>query len=155
MRVSWVLFLVLLAGCGLFENEQEFASLNEARNTWEKGNYTDYTFNYRIGCFCFYTGEVTVVVEGNEVIRLLNPETGEDATYAPNGEKVLLLDEVPELFYTIDEFFAMLSEEAKEAHTFEFEYNRTSGMPTSVFIDHIKDAVDDEVGYTLSNLVLN
>ena len=53
---------------------------------------------------------------------------------------------------TVEEAFDFIeSFDTKKVASFEVEYDEQFGFPKSIAIDHIKNAVDDEITYVYSN----
>jgi uncharacterized protein DUF6174 len=142
---SVVLALALaLAGC-----ESPFSptdELEEARRTWRQQGIASYRFTVSQFCFCVAEGRGTfdVVVEQGRVVSVADAETGAPRTPHPA---------VP---LTVEALFAKV-EEAIDADADEIEvrYDPRLGYPLEIAIDFIAGAIDDEVTYTASDLVVH
>lgn len=130
-------------------SDQELKKLEEAKKIWIASKNSNYSFNYLQSCFCAYVAETTIIVMSDTVHAVLNAETGEEVIVeTENGEKPI--QEVwPGMFPTIDELFAILEHAANEADYMKGSYDATQGMPISVDIDYYRNAIDDEVYYSL------
>ena len=54
-------------------------------------------------------------------------------------------------YKTIDELFDVIKDaRTRSAYKLEVEYDDSKGFPVSIDIDYIKDAVDDEIFYSIS-----
>lgn len=102
----------------------------------------NYKFNFNWGCFCppDYSREVTIFVKDNLITKIIDTNTNEIVI---NGEVAT--------YYTLEDLFNYISE-AKEIHNaeeisvkYDYEYNFIS----SGYIDYIKEAVDDEMGFSV------
>ena len=102
----------------------------------------NYKFNFNWGCFCppDYSREVTIFVKDNLITKIIDTNTNEIVI---NGEVAT--------YYTLENLFNYISE-AKEIHNaeeisvkYDYEYNFIS----SGYIDYIKEAVDDEMGFSV------
>ncbi len=142
------LLIVLLAltslGCtDVFGPEQE--TLAAARARWALTDADDYVFEFRRSCFCApdFVRPVRVRVLDGIVAS---------AVYADTEDPISLpLTSVP----TIDDLFDEIAD-AMDATAFAVvaEYDADMGYPTSVAIDFIEDAIDDEVAFTVSSFQL-
>lgn len=145
----------ILIGCS---NQSEFdkriKSLEDSQAKWTATKVSTYSYEYRQSCFCVFTAEVTVVVDGSTVVQVLDPGTNEPVTVEINGETINILDAYPGMFFTINELFEELKEAAKEADEMDMTFDADYGYPTQTFIDYYKNAIDDEISYHLKNLKL-
>ncbi|GAB5520816.1 MAG: hypothetical protein RhofKO_30670 [Rhodothermales bacterium] len=153
MRITvFVLLTATLSGCSLFGVDGRQSDVNRAQQTWDNAAPSDYEFDLAIGCFCAYwQGPATVVVRADTVHALLDATTGEvlqdDFSNGPVLER--LGGDVP----TIDDLFTIVKDALREsADDLDVDYDPTYGYPTSISIDYLEDAVDDEVGYTVTNV---
>lgn len=114
-----------------------------AMQKWESRGPSDYSFDYALTCFCgMLTWPIRVEVRGGEVVRATRAGT----------EDELSEEELAQL-PTIDELFAMIAEAIEQdAAVIDATYDDELGYPVSVFIDWIKNAVDDEVSFTVTNV---
>ncbi len=143
----WLL-IVLLAltplGCtDVFGPEQE--TLAAARARWALTDTDDYVFEFRRSCFC--APDFVRLVR----IRVLDGIVG-SAVYADTEEPISLpLTSVP----TIGDLFDEIAD-AMDATAFAVvaDYDEDMGYPTSVAIDFIEDAIDDEMAFTVSSFQL-
>lgn len=149
-----VLFGILIGCSNQSEFDKRIKSLEDSQAKWAATKVPTYSYEYRQACFCVFTAEVTVVVDGNSVIHVLDPETEEPITVEIDGETVNILDAYPEMFYTIDALFDELKDTAKEADEMDMAFDADYGYPSEVFIDYYKNAIDDEISYRLKNLKL-
>lgn len=140
------LVAALLAGCTLTGpgSVGEPEDLDSARNLWRQVSTSDYDMSMVRGCFCIGGGEMTVFVRGDSVAAIQQAErqwqSGNDWwQYIP----------------TVDGLFNLIAEATADAHSVEAEYHPQLGYPTSVSVDWLKDAVDDEISYSVPSLSLN
>jgi len=140
-RTGWMIVVALLIGCSNpLGPEQD--SLSAARARWTSFSSVDgYTFQFRRACFC---PPDTVRETRIEVLSgIVN-----SATYTDTGEPVTVpLDELP----TIDDLFDEIQSAIdNEAFTLVATYDQDRGFPTSVSIDFIEFAIDDEMSFTVT-----
>lgn len=150
--VLTILFGTLIGCSNQSEFDKRIKSLEESQAKWTATKAPTYSYEYRQACFCAYLGQITVVVDNDSVVNVLNTETNEPVTIEIDGETVNILDAYPEMFYTIDTFFDELKEAAKEADEMDMTFNSDYGYPADTYIDYYKEAIDDEISYHLDNL---
>ena len=130
-----VLLLALassLAACSLTESQPEYSGPS------------DYAYTLNVGCFCIVTGPIRITVEDGEV-------TGVEELAERERDEPAVDDVVAERSVTLVELGDIVRRARREADKVDVEYDPTYGFPTSVAIDWYKDAVDDEIGYTVSD----
>jgi hypothetical protein len=134
--------VLLLFACSLFFPASR--ELNQNREKWEAMDIHHYRFNLRIGCFCPFNEQMplTIEVKDGEAISI-TASNGQDI--APNLETYMKSASVEALFDIIQS--AMKS----GADDIKVTYDDHYGFPTSINIDNIKMAVDDEIGYYVEN----
>lgn len=127
----------------------------DAKEKWGEINTGNYSYTYSRYCFCTeeLIGPNTIVVEDNIVTRVIDPTTGTDRL---TWDSLRALEKYPDLYMTIDGLFEEISTTKKEgAHSMRAEFDASTGMPTLIEIDHIKNATDDEVTHYSSDLVFD
>jgi len=130
-RVCLLTVALAFSGCSLVDSHPDYSGPS------------DYAFTLRVGCFCPYTGPLRITVHDNEVVdvRQLGPVLG-----GPVSQ-----DWLDEQAMTLEELDALVDRARREADDVDVTYDPTYGFPTDVYIDWIKDAVDDEIGYTVTD----
>ena len=147
MRLPGVLLgLALLVGGCSDPTSPEDARLAEAQRRWEatRPASNSYTMQQRVVCFCV-TGATTfqVTVTTGTITRAVNVTTGESIS-------VTLLT----IFRTVDQLFTQAREGlTREGVVTSMAFDATLGYPTTLGLDPIRNAVDDEVTYVTSNVV--
>ena len=118
-------------------SEQE--RLDAARARWEAIGIDDYTWSYRRTCFCPPLA-VTVVVEDGVAI---SHELEADAAGGPTTtEEVEIL--------TMDDLFDEVQSAIDTADKLTAAYDDETGRVTTLDVDQITNAVDDEYGFTVT-----
>ncbi len=117
--------------------------LNAARARWAALEVANYDYEYRMSCFCGPDAlrPVVVQVRGGMVTAVRDRETDEPRTPLTQWATI------PGLFDRIQGWIDL------PANTLDVEYDPVSGIPTSVSVDPIRNAVDDEGGFHASALV--
>lgn len=110
--------------------------------TWPEFAPTDYTYRLEVLCFCPMTGPLQVTVADGEVTsatRLTKPGKGKQA---PDFARLSINDIIAK---------------ANDAAVFKADVTWPDGAdhPSSVAIDQIENATDDEVTYTIKDVVVS
>jgi hypothetical protein len=142
--VSFLFVLVfLLSACGGSGGSE----LQQNREKWEEQNFDHYRYKVVVTCFCIFAGaEVTYEVQNGQVVN---------QTVQPHPDRQIDPDEISEFYQeynTIEKVFDFLERATNEADEVTVEYDPTYGYPTEISVDWVKEAVDEEVYLTLSNL---
>lgn len=144
-RAGALLGLVLLVGgCGDPTGPEE-ARLTAAQRRWEatRPASNSYSMQQRVVCFCI-TGATSfqVTVTAGTITRAVNVTTGE-------AMSVTLLT----IFRTVDQLFTQAREGiGRDGVVISMAFDATLGYPTTLSLDPIRNAADDEVTYVTSNL---
>ncbi len=131
---------IVLSACSVFGD----AGLSNARSRWRAANISYYRYNLRVACFCAFTSKMPMTIEvqnGNVVSIRYNdgtPVSGEDR-------------KMFERYITIDKLFDFTSESQKDADQIQVVYDAAYGFPSSVQIDFLKQAADDELALFVSD----
>lgn len=156
MKKSYFLSILFLLSLSLFScdgGKREFLGHQEK---WDALQDEDYSFDLSISCFCIQSsyGPVTVVVKGDTVNALLNVNTGLDLI--DETDSTLVFAKWKNLYPSIDGLFEVVESAIDDnADKLEVSYDETFGYPNSIDIDWYKNAVDDEIGYTVISLSLD
>ncbi len=136
---------VLLAGCEVFgipigspPAEPAQARLAEARARWAEVATDDYQFTIQTICFCQLSvvGPFRVTVVDGVTTDVINLEGG--PVDADTRRAVPL---------SVDALFAKVAEALERADGIVVTYDDASGIPTSIDIDWIVNAIDDETTF--------
>ena len=148
-----VLLVLLLAGCSApAPGPADGASdpvvapvptpddLALARAKWADAALDGYTMTITRSCFCppEYRGPYTVAVDGGEVSSVLYGGQPAEAGEPP----------------TVDALFALLETAyAEGAARVDVDYHDELGYPVELYIDRDTRLADEEVGYSISELI--
>ena len=131
------------SGCSnpLGPQEDEIA---EAVGRWDVADVEDYVFEFQRLCFC-----------GGETIRRIRIDVRSGAVtgaiYVDDGSPVG--DEYRQGIPTIETLFEEIQDAIdREAHSLDASYHSALGYPTSVEIDYIENAVDEEMAFNVYTL---
>jgi hypothetical protein len=120
-----------IAACSLFDQHPTYSGPD------------DYAYTLNVGCFCPYVGPLRITVQDDAVVDVRQLDPRED-----QGNVETLINEWAR---TLAELEAEVDRARREADKVEVEYDPVFGFPTSISIDWIRDAVDDEISYTVSD----
>ena len=140
-RASSLGVVLLLAGCGLLTGPED--DLQDARDRWAAAGLASYYFQYTQSCFCGGLANQNLMIQ----------VTAGQVTDAWTLEDVLPV--APELLSTlptVPDLFEIADRAVREAYRRRLSYHEFYGYPTTMDIDWIKNAVDDEVVYHSSCL---
>ena len=134
--------LALSAGCTATPSRPP-ETVDEARAAWEARGGDRYTFVIRRDCYCLeeYAGPFAVTVRDGQTTVTRNGAPAE----------ANLVDGLPT---NAEALFAFVA--ARQAHEgFRVRFDPISGFVLSVWSDPIPAAADDELGLTISDVVIN
>ena len=143
MKALILPLLLVLGGCTLTGPDVtgELSSLEEARRHWRAQNISDYDMNLVRGCFCVGAGELTVSVRSDSVAVVLDRN---GHWWADNS----WWQYVP----SVEDLFDLIEDATLDADDVQVTYHEKYGYPVELSIDWLKDAVDDEISYTIQSL---
>ena len=122
-------------------------SAAKATATWNALHASSYSFHYAAACFCPRVVGVVTVTSG--VV------TGWNADPASSGDDRNDDSLPPKFLPTIDELLSDSARAEREATgKVEITYDPETGVPIHAFIDWIKNAIDDEFGWTVRDLTV-
>jgi hypothetical protein len=145
--LAGLLGLLALAGCALSapgDHADVQRELNRSRRQWEAQGLEDYRFVARRVCFCGgeFTTPVVVEVRGGEVVSRTYQDSGQPVSTTYEG-----------LWPAVEGVFDIIQDAIdREAHRIEVEYDPELRHPTSIGIDFLEHAVDEELGINVSDL---
>ncbi len=130
--------LLALGACG---DSPERDLLDRSRDLWRSQGPAGYRYDFTWNCFCdpAFTGPVVVHVQAGAVT---SATCQSDWTAAD-----------PSDYRTIEGLFALIADAlARDAHQVRVTYDPALGYPTSAYFDYEEFAVDEELGFSASNL---
>jgi hypothetical protein len=136
--------VAILAGCGLVPGasasprDAALKALPAQRAIWASHAIDDYQLTLVQQCFCPNTDPLVVTVRDG----IATGVTSNGIAVAP-----ALIANVPK---TVPELFDIVAENA-DAADMVVAWDALLGFPTSISIDRIENAIDDEVGYTVTD----
>ena len=139
-KIILIILVFVLSACSLGAN----GALKTNQAKWKNSGITHYRFDLFIGCFCAFRDKMPlhIEVQDGEVVSM----TYTDGTPAPTDDQFF------NSFATLDRIFLDLTTgTASKADEVKVEYDPTYGYPTTVNVDQIKAAMDDEYALTVSN----
>lgn len=151
-RTMWasIAASLVLVGCGPADDDEAAVDPTPS-STPTVGTYPDfapddYTYTLAVSCFCPDAGEpVRVTVVAGEAV---------EAVYLEDGRAVTKGDQAPEYRrLTIDEVIEAAND--TEADLVKVRWPEGQDYPTSVYVDQDEMMVDEEIGYAVSDVVVD
>jgi len=146
-KILFAILTVILVACSSATTNE----FEKNQSLWDTANITHYRYTLTVSCFCAFMDEMplTVEVENDQVASITSVKgTVIDSTNS--------LYPVVVNYATMDQLFVQLKSALADADEVSVSYDTTYGFPTSIAIDQIKDAIDDELFITVENFeVLN
>ena len=123
-------------------------TLNYYQAQFNQKSYKRYSFNFRWNCFCHpeFVKDVRITVENDKIVDIINPKTNEKIV---NGEVAT--------YYTLNGIFDFIKEAKleKNADKITFRFNGEHFYMESAGIDYIFLAIDDELGFFVSDFKID
>ena len=141
-KIIPLLFVLVLtlSACGggtMFQQNQE---------KWDRQNIDHYRFTVAVSCFCpFANVEVTYEVLNGQVVN----QSVQSSPDNPVDEAQV--SDFYQPYNTIEKVFEYVGRAVNEADKTIIEYDPTHGFPTSITIDWIELAIDDEMYLSVGN----
>jgi hypothetical protein len=137
-----MLLVAVVSGLACDAQNEIKESLNRHRQQWASQEISSYRYQLRVNCFCppEITDPVIVEVRDGATISVSYAATGRPAE-SRYFEKY---DSVDELFLVIDDALG------RRAAEISVTYDEKLSLPTRIYIDFVKQAIDDEIAYDVS-----
>jgi hypothetical protein len=145
-KIILLALTLILAAC----SQGASAELDQNIEKWEQANVSHYSYTLFISCFCAFTEDMplSIEVENGEVISI----TRADGSIVDPADPAL---ETYTQYSTIDRIFSELQADLNGgADEVIVTYDATYGHPVTIAIDHIKEAIDDEISLEISNFTV-
>ena len=116
------------------------------QNLWNDANISHYRYTLSLSCFCAFMDDMplTIEVQNDKVVSITSGKgTIIDSTNPSYS--------IFESYIPMENLFTQLKAALDEADEVAVLYDTTYGFPTSISIDQIKEAVDDELFITVEN----
>ncbi len=123
-------------------------AFDSAMTKWRSAGISDYDYSFTRGCFCpeEFVGPYSVSVR--QLAITAASFKGTDLF----DIDMLEIGRYEEIVKTVDGVFAEIERALREADSFTAEYDPLLGYPTTLYIDWIATAADEEVSYTIHSL---
>jgi hypothetical protein len=134
---------LILAACTAASSPSEF---EKNQQLWEDANISHYRYTLSLSCFCAFMEDMplTIEVQNDQIVSITSVKgTAVDATHPSYS--------LFENYATFDRIFLQLKTALEEADEVTVAYDATYGFPTTITIDQIKEATDDELYVTVEN----
>ncbi len=143
------LFVLAAAGYAVMSGAPghylQLRTLDSQAAQWHAHNMTSYEMTLGIGCFCPFSDRMplTVEVRDGQVISVVDSQgqpVAQDDPIRSYGNEQLM---------TVDGVFDYARDAIRNADETTISYDPSLGFPTSLSIDQIKLAMDDEMSVTI------
>lgn len=142
----WLTLAAVLLGCA--DGVSPTVQLQKAIQRWEDAAVSSYSMRVRFVC-----GECSADVRRQVIVTVQNGVV-ETRVFADNGATVG--QELESVWPMVDGLFTKILDLISDnAYRLDVRYNPTLGYPESISTDPIKNAVDDEHGWVVTDLVVN
>ncbi|HMX18065.1 MAG TPA: DUF6174 domain-containing protein [Anaerolineales bacterium] len=113
---------------------------------WEAAKITHYRYDVAIGCFCAFRDDMPMTIEINngEIVSITSVKGN---IITPSDD----LYDVVKSYAGMEALFEQLKGAFEDADRVEVIYDTVNGYPTSIAIDQIEAAVDDELYISVEN----
>ncbi len=140
-RVLLLVLTFLLAACSTT------SEYDQNLKKWQDADIAHYQFNLFIGCFCPFRDvmPLTIEVQNGEVVSITQADGVVVKATDPSYELFISVATVEGLFAQLD---SSLNGGADEVLV---TYDDAYGFPSTISIDQIKEAIDDEIAYQVDN----
>ncbi|WP_338737982.1 DUF6174 domain-containing protein [Candidatus Dehalogenimonas loeffleri] len=143
--LSLVIIVSLIAGCSLGKSPTQ-KELDAARILWDSVLIEDYQFQLRVSCFC--PQEIVQPVLISVIDGVVT-----DRIYAETG--VSVLSDYFNRADTVEKLFEIIQEAIDtQADSLTVTYDKQTGYPSSIIIDQIAQAVDEEIAYFVESFTI-
>ncbi len=141
-KIIFIVLALALAACG-GGTPSEF---DQNVEKWNDANIRHYRMQVGVSCFCPFAevNPITVEVKDGQIVSMVGA----------NGAEVLDTDPVYAMlsqYANVDSLLVWLGDALATADKVEATYDATYGFPTSVAVDYITEATDDEIWIDVSN----
>lgn len=139
-KFAFLLVLVLLGSCS------SLSPVQTQSQRWQNQNISSYSYDIKWSCFCLpdLSNKVHIEVKNSKLVS---------RQYVNN--KKAIPKEYHKFFTSIDGLIKILKEaEDQNAYKIDINWNKDYNYPQSSDIDYIKDAIDDERSFTVTNFKL-
>ncbi len=141
-----LLVLTLVAsGCDALTGPSHSDRLADAILRWDGAQKVAYEMDLIRGCYCGY-------VDAGHVITIqVNDGAIVDARFKNSGDPIEGADR--DALPTVSSLFAIIADAIEQkAYQLTVQYHPDHGAPMSIGIDYIKDAIDDELTFSILDL---
>ena len=141
-KIILLLLALVLAACSAGATTDYEKNLAK----WNDANISHYRYSLFIGCFCAFRDQMplTIEVKDGEVVSM----TRSDGTAVNSTDPSY---DIFESYATIDRVFLKLeADQTGDADEVTVTFDSTYAYPANVAVDNIKEAIDDEISYQVS-----
>jgi hypothetical protein len=150
-RRTWLALLasaLVVASCGGggdSEHSARPASFVQARQQWLSAASANYHYTLARSCFCVPESAIEIQVQAGRATSARFVETG----VAVDAQRLATLPTITDLYALLDAAYA------QDAAMVRFSIDPAHAYLLSIFIDYNALMADEEVGYTISNFIID
>jgi len=145
-KLIFIVMALLLAACASVNALGNQSEIEQNQAKWQDADISHYRYDLSISCFCVFTQDMPLILEVQDG-KVVSMEYQNGKEIDPS------LTELFEKYATIDRVFAELEAGLNgAADEVTVKYDPTYGFPSEATIDVEKQATDDELYLTLSNV---
>jgi hypothetical protein len=131
-----------IADCAATREEQLFAELSYAQDKWSELQSDSYSFDIGYVCYCESNNEFSIYFSDTEPLIFNNDsQTFVDHVFSKDNS-----------LHQPENLFSLIESHINSADKLDFEYDRDTGLPTSIELDPDYAIADDELTVTISNI---
>lgn len=140
-KILLLVLSLLLAACSTT------SEYDQNLQKWQDADISHYQFELFIGCFCPFRNvmPLTIEVQDGEVVSITQADGVVVTATDPSYELFISVATIEGLFTKLD---SSLNGGADEVLV---TYDDAYGFPSTISIDQIKEAIDDEIAYQVDN----
>ena len=141
-KIILVVLALILAACGSVPSNE----FDQNVTKWNDANINHYSMQVSVSCFCPFgdINPITVEVKDGQIVSMIGANGAEvldtDPAYAALSQ-----------YANVDSLLTWVGEALANADKIDVSYDATYGFPSSVSVDYIAEATDDEIWIEVSN----
>lgn len=143
MKNSILFYLLIIFISCDNQPDTKIITWRQNKNIWDNYQMINYSFDFRVSCYCIdeWVREVNVLVNEEKITNVF---------FTDDSLKPVVLKSSD--WYTINKLFEISKASIEEADQFEIEYDKKYGNPIMISIDWDSLIADDEIVFYTKNI---
>lgn len=140
--IGKILLTILLLGISnaCSDDDSLPPEFDTPRETWDYYKRDSYALMQMPLCFCIFNHDYLISVRNNQIIEVIDPETGE-----------ALPESQFDSFRTVDQLFDLIEQiDPDDVASINYEFHDEYGFPSQIFVDPDVMIADEEYGWRTS-----